>query len=80
MARGAYPIPNPFDIGVHRPVYLWAGPGTMRMNRLKFMGAPVHEAVHAEAHTPVGARRMAEEAAFSWAYLLDLYTVLEYKE
>jgi hypothetical protein len=59
-----------FDIGVHRPVYLWGGPGTVRMNRLKFMGAPVDKAVHAEAHTPVGARRMAEEAAFSWAYLM----------
>ena len=35
-----------FDMGVHRPVYLWAGPGTVRMNRLKFMNAPVDEAVH----------------------------------
>lgn len=64
MARGRYPIPNPFDIGVHRPVYSWGGPGTVRMNRLKFMGA----------------RRMAEEAVFSWGYLLDVYTVLDYRE
>jgi hypothetical protein len=56
-------------IGAHRPVYLWAGPGTVRMNRLKFMDAPVDEAVHAEAHTPDGAQRMAHEAAFTWAYL-----------
>ena len=34
----------------HRPVYLWAGPGTVRMNRLKFMGARVDEEVHREAH------------------------------
>ncbi len=59
-----------FDIGAHRPVYLWAGPGTIRMNRLKFMNAPVDEAVHHEAHTAIGAARMAQEAGFSWAYLM----------
>lgn len=59
-----------FDIGAHRPVYLWAGPGTIRMNRLKFMNAPVDEAVHHEAHTALGAARMAQEAGFSWAYLM----------
>lgn len=59
-----------FDIGQHRPVYLWGGPGTIRMNRLKFMDAPVDEAVHAEAHTAVGARRMGCEAGFNWAYLM----------
>jgi len=56
-------------VGFHRPVYLWAGPGTIRMNRLKFMDAPVDEAVHHEAHTAVGAQRMAE-AGFTWAYLM----------
>jgi len=60
---------NLFTPGRHRPVYLWAGAGTIRMNRLKFMGAPVDEAVHLEAHTPAGALRMAEEAGFNWAYL-----------
>jgi hypothetical protein len=39
------------------------------MNRLKFMGAPVDEAVHHEAHTPAGVRRMVEEASFNWVYL-----------
>ena len=63
VATDPSPMPNSFDIGVHRPVYLWGGAGTVRMNRLKFMGAPVDEAVHAEAHTPEGAWRMAEEAA-----------------
>lgn len=57
------------SVGLHRPIYLWAGPGTVRMNRLKFMGAPVDEAVHLEAHTDLGARRVAEEAACNWAYL-----------
>lgn len=59
-----------FAVGEHRPVYLWAGPGTVRMNRLKFMGAPVDEVVHAEAHTEAGAARMAQEADFNWAYLM----------
>jgi hypothetical protein len=40
------------------------------MNRLKFMDAPVDEAVHAEAHTEIGAARMAGEARFTWAYLM----------
>jgi len=61
--------PNSFSPGRHRPVYLWAGAGTIRMNQLKFMGAPVDKVVHLEAHTPTGARRMAIEAAFDWAYL-----------
>lgn len=50
-------------------MYLWAGPGTIRMNRLKFMGMPVDEAVHLEAYTDVGARRVVEEAACNWVYL-----------
>ncbi len=56
---------NPFDIGNHRPVYLWAGPGTVRMNQLKFIDAPVDVFVHEEAHTQVGAQRMAKEAGFT---------------
>jgi hypothetical protein len=40
------------------------------MNQLKFMEAPVDEAVHAEAHTAVGALRMKQEAGFNWAYLM----------
>ncbi|MBN1262189.1 MAG: hypothetical protein JXB35_16040 [Anaerolineae bacterium] len=59
-----------FTVGAHRPVYLWAGPGTIRMNRLKFMETPVDEAVHYEAHTLVGAVRIAQEARFNWAYLM----------
>ncbi len=61
---------NPFAIGRHRPVYLWAGHGTVRMNQLKFMDAPVDVFVHEEAHTQVGAKRIAEEAGFTWAYLM----------
>jgi hypothetical protein len=50
-------------------MYLWAGPGTIRMNRLKFMQAPVDEQVHIEGHTAAGARRVIEEAGCNWAYL-----------
>jgi hypothetical protein len=58
-----------YQVGTHRPVYLWAGPGTVRMNRLKFMNHLVDVRVHMEAHTPAGAERMAWEAGFNWAYL-----------
>ncbi len=56
-------------VGRHRPVYFWAGPDTVRMNRLKFMDQPVNERVHREAHTPRAARMLAE-AGFNWAYLM----------
>lgn len=59
-----------FNVGRHFPVYLWAGSGTVRMNRLKFMGSAVDENVHAEAHTRTGALRMSREAGFNWAYLM----------
>lgn len=62
--------PEHFSVGYHRPIYLWGGPGTVRMNRLKFMGAPNDEAVHAEAHTTQGALRISDEAGFNWAYLM----------
>ncbi len=65
---GSPPAPL-FAIGHHRPVYLWAGPGTIRMNRLKFMDAPVDEAVHLEAHTLTGVTRLARAASCNWAYL-----------
>jgi len=55
--------------GNHRPIYLWAGPGTIRMNQLKFMGAPVDEQVHLEAHTPTGVRRVVDETGCNWIYL-----------
>jgi hypothetical protein len=58
-----------YQVGKHRPVYLWAGPGTVRMNRLKFMNPLVDVRVHMEAHNPTGAERMAWEAGFNWAYL-----------
>ena len=58
-----------FAVGRHRPVYFWGGPATVRMNRLKFMEAPVNEDVHLEAHTLDAACRLAQ-AGFNWAYLM----------
>ena len=59
-----------FNVGAHRPVYFWAGPGTIRMNQLKFMGALNDIEVHTEAHAEIGAIRIAQEAGFNWAYLI----------
>lgn len=61
---------NSLSPGMHRPVYLWAGPGTVRMNRLKFPGARVDEQVHLSAHTPQGAALIADRAGLNWAYLM----------
>jgi hypothetical protein len=55
--------------GNHRPIYLWAGPGTIRMNRLKFMNAAIDEQVHIEAHAPSGVRRVVDETGCNWVYL-----------
>ena len=58
-----------FAVGKHRPIYLWAGQTTVRMNRLKFMDAPVDEFVHEEAHGESGARRVLDTGS-NWAYLM----------
>lgn len=56
--------------GRHFPVYLWAGPGTVRMNKLKFMHAQVDETVHLAAHTSAGAAAIVKETGCKWAYLM----------
>ena len=57
-------------IGHYRPVYLWAGKATVRMNQLKFMDALVDVRAHQEAHQLIGARRISEETGCNWAYLM----------
>lgn len=59
-----------FKIGAYRPIYLWGGPGTIRMNRLKFMDQPVDEAAHLEVHSEMGARRVVEELNSNWIHLM----------
>jgi hypothetical protein len=61
--------PSAFLIGKYRPIYLWAGPGTVRMNRLKFMDQPVDTAVHTDAHTERGARLVVNELYCNWVHL-----------
>ncbi|NOR82921.1 MAG: hypothetical protein GQ526_05450 [Ardenticatenales bacterium] len=60
----------PLAVGAFRPVSLRAGPGAARMSRLGLVAAPVDEVAHSQAHTAVGAWRMAEEAVASWVYLV----------
>lgn len=58
-----------FAIGPYRPIYLWAGPGTIRMNRVKFMDQPVDVEAHLEAHEEIGARRVVQDMACNWIHL-----------
>ncbi len=58
-----------FKIGPYRPIYLWGGPGTIRMNRLKFMDQPVDEFAHHEAHAPAGAARVVGDMYCNWVHL-----------
>ena len=60
---------NPFKLGEYHPVYLWAGPGTIRMNRLKFMQVPVNEKIHYEAHQPIGADIIVNQMHQNWIHL-----------
>ncbi len=59
---------NELTLGHHRSIYFWAGPGTSRMNRLKFMGNKVDDSIHTLAHTHEGAARIAA-MGFNWVYL-----------
>lgn len=58
-----------FRIGHYRPIYLWAGPGTIRMNKLKFMQVDVNESVHFEAHQPSGADMVVNGLYQNWIHL-----------
>jgi hypothetical protein len=62
--------PHQFAIGHYRPIYLWGGPGTIRMNKLKFMDVEVDEFVHHEVHTPVGADRVLNRMYCNWVHLM----------
>lgn len=58
-----------FRIGNYRPIYLWAGPGTIRMNRLKFMQVDVDEKVHFDAHQSSGAELVVKKLYQNWIHL-----------
>jgi len=59
-----------FNIGHYRPIYLWGGSGTIRMNRLKFMNQPVDEKAHHQAHTEEGAKRVLQDMNCNWVHLM----------
>ena len=59
---------NRFQLGAFRPLYLWGGPGTARMTRLKFMNPQIDEKTHDLAHSIEGAERVAE-MGFNWVFL-----------
>lgn len=58
-----------FRIGNYRPIYLWAGPGTVRMNQLKFMGVNVDVPVHMSAHQGEGVNRVVNNFYQNWIHL-----------
>jgi hypothetical protein len=60
--------PPQFSLGNFRPLYLWGGKATVRMLRLKFMGANVDEKAHEFVHALEGAERVAE-MDFNWVFL-----------
>jgi hypothetical protein len=58
-----------FTIGKYRPIYLWAGPGTIRMNKVKFMDFPVDEEGHHAAHRAPVANLVANALYSNWVHL-----------
>lgn len=60
----------PFELGKYRPIYLWGGPGTIRMNKVKFMDYPVDEAAHNDVHTPAGADLVLNDLYCNWVHLM----------
>ena len=61
---------SPFAIGKYRPIYLWGGPGTVRMNKIKFMDYPVNEAVHRDIHDLPAAKVVVDEMNTNWVHLM----------
>ncbi|MEE4195273.1 MAG: hypothetical protein V2J07_08760 [Anaerolineae bacterium] len=61
---------NKIEIGAYRPIYLWGGPGTIRMNRVKFMDQKVNEFAHHEVHTIEGANKVVGAIYSNWIHLM----------
>jgi hypothetical protein len=59
-----------FKIGAYRPIYLWGGPGTIRMNKIKFMDYPVDERAHMAVHEEETARLVVKEINANWVHLM----------
>jgi hypothetical protein len=65
-----FALTHHFEIGKYRPIYLWGGPGTIRMNRVKFMNYPVDEAAHMAVHEEPAAKVVVEEMDCNWVHLM----------
>jgi hypothetical protein len=63
-------VNSSFQIGKYKPIYLWAGPGTIRMNKIKFMNYPVDEDIHREAHTLPTAKLVVDKIYVNWVHLM----------
>jgi hypothetical protein len=63
-------LDHQFEIGKYRPIYLWGGPGTVRMNKVKFMDYPVDEAAHMAVHEDTAARVVVEDMNCNWVHLM----------
>ena len=62
---------NPeFQIGKYRPIYLWGGPGTIRMNKIKFMDYPVDEEAHQAVHNAGAADLVLDKMYANWVHLM----------
>jgi hypothetical protein len=59
-----------FQIGKYRPIYLWGGPGTIRMNRIKFMDYPVDEEAHRGVHLRPAAELVVHDLYANWVHLM----------
>jgi hypothetical protein len=69
-SKGVKMTKQRFQIGDYRPIYLWGGPGTIRMNRVKFMDQAVNEAAHHEVHTSAGADKVVNGIYSNWIHLM----------
>lgn len=63
------PLNPSFQIGKYRPIYLWEGYGTIRMNKVKFLDYLVNEALHRAAHTAPVAEQVVKGLYTNWVHL-----------
>lgn len=56
--------------GTYRPVYLWGGESTIRMNGLKFPGYLINDDAHLQAHNPDGVNTITKDMLCNWVHLM----------
>lgn len=68
MPQLQHSVTDSLSLGQFRPIFLWGGPGTRRMLRIKFMNAPIDDKIYDLAHSIEGAEMVAQ-MGFNWAFL-----------